>query len=249
MASRVSAPVRRGSSRPTALRSDKYAACRIVDSVVTDDVATWVEHLAHDQRHQPTEHDVADHDDDEIGARAASPGRGDPARSACRGSPHRAAPPITCQTSSDVHRGRASTASGTSHNAYCGESILFSMMKPATSRNAIWPTRGRRGASAHQYADTRDEQHHGQRSDTFSLDGAAPHCAARTDRRARSRCRRTRAAATARRCPSQRRGSVTATGTTAIRAADAPTAHTLGKDERLSYSAAGVWYDSAIAGR
>jgi hypothetical protein len=44
-------------------------------------------------------------------------------------------------------RGRASTISGSSHSTYCWDQTLLKIRNAATTRNATWASRGRRGAS------------------------------------------------------------------------------------------------------
>src|SRR6476620_12622535 len=51
-----------------------------------------------------------------------------------------------CQNSSGRQRGSASTASGSSHNEYCGDQTLFVSRNAAITRNASWANRGRRCA-------------------------------------------------------------------------------------------------------
>ena len=63
-----------------------------------------------------------------------------------------------CQSSSERHFGRASTASGSSHSEYCGLHTLLSSRNPATSRKASWATRGRTGAASVSQADAGHQQ-------------------------------------------------------------------------------------------
>ena len=53
---------------------------------------------------------------------------------------------VACQASNAGQDGRASTASGSSHNEYCGLQTLLVSRNAATTRNSSCGSRGRRGA-------------------------------------------------------------------------------------------------------
>src|SRR5580693_10079156 len=54
----------------------------------------------------------------------------------------------TCHRAYGHHRGRASTASGTSQTTYCGDQTLFVIRNAASTRKHSWGRRGRRGAAS-----------------------------------------------------------------------------------------------------
>src|ERR1700757_3514736 len=67
--------------------------------------------------------------------------------------------------------GKASTASGTSHSENCGLHTLFVNRKTATTRNASWPSRGRRGAVSATYAIAAQHNANETATTVFSTEG------------------------------------------------------------------------------